>query len=137
MLYATKLGMRVFRQNVGMGYVGQVKSKSATHVTLHYPRPLHAGLCKGSSDLIGFTPLTITSEMVGSEVAIFTAIECKSKTGRTTKEQDNFLKAVRDSGGIAFVARQESDIDSGTREYIQRIDRGIQESCEKSGDESA
>tara|TARA_B100001778_G_scaffold313809_1_gene298546 strand:+ start:700 stop:1044 length:345 start_codon:yes stop_codon:yes gene_type:complete len=66
------------------------------------------GLCKGSSDLIGFRSITITQDMVGSKVAIFSAIEVKDK-GKTTVDQKNFLNIINNSGGYAGVARNIND----------------------------
>lgn len=59
----------------------------------------------GGSDLIGFTQVTVTPEMVGKRIAIFTAIEGKTKKLKATKEQQNFINQVRLSGGLAGVAR--------------------------------
>lgn len=95
---------RVFRQNVGMAWAGAAK-KSGNTVTITDARPFHAGLCKGSSDIIGWTSVEITPEMVGQKVAVFTAIECKTATGRPTPEQTNFLERVRAAGGFAGIAR--------------------------------
>lgn len=44
------------------------------------------GLCPGSSDLIGFRTITITPDMVGQQVAVFTAVEVKDR-GRPTEQQ--------------------------------------------------
>lgn len=68
-------------------------------------RIVHFGLCRGSSDLIGWTPVEITPEMVGQTVAVFTAVEVKTPKGRATKEQKNFIEQVRSAGGLAGVAR--------------------------------
>ena len=62
------------------------------------------GLCKGSSDLIGFKTITITPDMVGKEVAIFSAIEVKDK-GKATDEQKKFIDIIQNAGGIAGVAK--------------------------------
>ena len=67
------------------------------------------GLGTGSSDLIGFKIVTMTPSDIGRKVAIFTAIEVKAGKGRTTKEQDNFIRVIRESGGIAFVARSKEE----------------------------
>jgi len=66
------------------------------------------GLCKGSSDLIGFKTITITPDMVGSKVAVFSAIEVKDK-GKTTVDQRNFINIISKSGGLAGVARDIKD----------------------------
>jgi len=68
-------------------------------------RPVTFGLCKGSADLIGWTTRTVTQEMVGQQVAIFTSIEVKSTSGRVKPEQQQWLNAVQAAGGIAGIAR--------------------------------
>ncbi len=68
-------------------------------------RPVTFGLCKGSADLIGWRSVTVTPEMVGQQVAIFTSIEVKAATGRIRPEQQQWLNAVQAAGGIAGVAR--------------------------------
>ncbi len=105
MLAISKMGARVFRNNTGVGWVGRLVTKTAQFVTLADPRPLHAGLIKGSSDLIGWTPKKVTPEMVGKTVAVFTAIEVKTEKGRVTPEQVQFIEQVRKAGGIAGVVR--------------------------------
>jgi hypothetical protein len=100
---------RLFRQNVGQGWAGRLVSNDAGRVTLANARPLIAGLCTGSSDLIGWRSVVITPEMVGQAVAVFAAIEVKSATGRPTPEQTTFLQAVQAAGGIACLARSVED----------------------------
>ena len=68
-------------------------------------RPVTFGLCKGSADLIGWTVRTITAEMVGQKIAVFTSIEVKSTSGRVKPEQQQWLNAVAAAGGIAGIAR--------------------------------
>lgn len=98
----TDLGARVFRNNVGVArYEGAV---------------VKYGLCKGSSDLIGWVPLEITSAHVGKRLAVFVAIEVKTPTGRVSKDQANFLAHVAEAGGIAIVARRPEDVDEAIRE---------------------
>jgi len=59
-----------------------------------------------TSDLIGYTVVEITPDMVGKKVAVFTAIEVKRK-GATKdaryKAQENFTNQVRNNGGIASI----------------------------------
>lgn len=62
------------------------------------------GLCKGSSDLIGWRSVTITPDMVGQTLAVFTAIEVKDR-GRATDDQLRFVEVVKRSGGFAGIAR--------------------------------
>lgn len=105
MLAVSKANAVVFRNNVAMAWAGQVITRSNGMVTIDNARPLHAGLCEGSSDLIGWKSTTVTPDMVGRPVAIFVAIEVKAGKGRATKEQLNFIQRVRDAGGIAGIAR--------------------------------
>ena len=101
--------VRLFRNNVGQGWVGQLISNKNGTVTLANARPLHAGLCDGSSDLIGWKTIEITPEMVGQKIAVFTAVEIKTEKGRPTEAQNNFLSVVNRSGGIGFIARNENE----------------------------
>ncbi len=108
-------GVRIFRNNTGKAWVG----KSAVmherkqiwvnkgDVIIEQGRFFIAGLCVGSSDLIGFKSVTVTPDMVGKTVAIFIAPEIKAKTGRLSNEQKAFHKTVNDHGGIAYVATDE------------------------------
>jgi hypothetical protein len=72
-------------------------------------RPVSFGLCKGSADLIGWRTVTVTPEMVGQRIAVFTSIEVKTATGRLRPEQQQWLDAVQAAGGIAGVARSVED----------------------------
>ena len=72
-------------------------------------RPVQFGLCKGSADLIGWTTRTVTQDMVGQQIAVFTSIEVKSSSGRVKPEQQQWLNAVQAAGGIAGVARSVED----------------------------
>jgi hypothetical protein len=72
-------------------------------------RPVQFGLAVGSADLIGWRTVTITPDMVGQQVAVFTSIEVKSATGRLRPEQRQWLEAVQAAGGIAGVARSVED----------------------------
>lgn len=83
--------VRLFRNNTGA-----LKDLRGRMVTF--------GLCKGSSDLIGWRSTAITPDMVGQRLAVFVAIEVKDQ-GRPTPEQLAFIEAVRKAGGVAGVAR--------------------------------
>jgi hypothetical protein len=82
-------------------------------------RPVQFGLCKGSADLIGWRTVTVTPEMVGTAIAVFTSIEVKTATGRLRPEQQQWLDAVRAAGGIAGVARSVSDAEALLRDLAQ------------------
>lgn len=108
---------RLFRQNVGMGWqgrrlripAGRTYRVQPRDVILSDARPLEAGLCKGSHDIIGWHTVEITPDMVGQKIAVFTSIEAKDTHGRETKEQAAFGKAVQAAGGISGIARSVDD----------------------------
>lgn len=113
---ASKLGARLFRQNTGMAWVGDARRFAKPElvkvmpgdVVIRRARPFHAGIT-GMSDLGGWTPATVTAEMVGSTVALYTQVEVKAGA-RVTKEQVAWINAVREAGGRAGVARSENDL---------------------------
>ena len=70
-------------------------------VVIRQGRPLHAGLCVGSSDLIGYRQV--------DGIAQFVALEVKSATGRPTAQQVQFLDHIQASGGLAGIARSVND----------------------------
>ena len=88
--------VRMFRNNVGAA-----KTDDGRFITF--------GLCKGSSDLIGFVEKKITAEMVGKSLAVFTAIEVKTAIGKASKEQLAFIDTVKSKGGLAGIARSVDD----------------------------
>ena len=93
-LDSAKLGMILFKNEVGMAY-----TKNCF--------PIHFGLCKGSSDLIGWRTVKITQDRVGKDIAQFCAVEVKKdKNGsyRATEEQKRFIEAVNKAGGFGVVA---------------------------------
>lgn len=105
MLRASKIGARVWRNNIGV----------AT-----YPNGsvVKYGVCNpGGSDLIGFTPYKIKPEDVGKIVAIFTAPECKTAKGSTRDVQKNFIRVVCESGGISGICRSPEDYEKLVAEY--------------------
>lgn len=97
MLGLSSLTVRLWRNNCGA-----LKDSDG--------RLIHYGVANpGGSDLIGWKSVTVTPDMVGRKVAIFTAIEVKSDRGRPTPAQQNFLKCVQLDGGFAGVARSVED----------------------------
>lgn len=98
MVAASKVGARLLRNNTG-----KFQDQRGTWVAFGVGGP-------GGADLIGWRTKTVTQDMVGKPVAIFTAVEVKSGSGKLTKEQTSFLSAVMDAGGIAICARSVSDV---------------------------
>lgn len=89
----SKAGLRVFRNNCGIFFTEQ-------------GTPTRSGLCKGSGDLIGWIP----AGWIGNDRSIFLSIETKTGTGRVRPEQESWLKAVNDSGGVAIICRPGDDV---------------------------
>lgn len=87
-------------------------------------RPVRYGLCNESaiqnkniksSDLIGITPITITQEMVGQKIGVFTAIEVKKenwkfKGDERENAQLNFITWIKSLGGRAGFASSIDDM---------------------------
>lgn len=81
-----------------------------------------------SSDLIGWTPVTITPDMVGKQLAVFTSIEAKAlgfkeKENYTLRQreyaQKKWLDLVTNAGGIAGFACCEADVDKIIQEFLK------------------
>lgn len=79
-------------------------------------------LMPGASDLIGWTKIRITPNMVNSEVAIFTSFEAKTPTGRPSPEQVNFLRVVKESGGISGIVRSPSDVKKEIENWKKNVE---------------
>lgn len=104
---------RLWRNNVGTGWAGPTTKVTPGNlravsqalrpgdVVIRQARPLHAGLCVGSSDLIGYR--------VVDGVAQFVALEVKSATGRPTAQQTQFLDHINEVGGCAGIVRSVED----------------------------
>lgn len=108
-LHASKVGTTLFCNNVGM-----YRDERGNVIRF--------GLCKGSSDLIGWTPITITEDMVGSKVAVFTAVEVKlNKCGKykATESQKLFISAVLKNGGYAGVADCNEDFEKIVNKVLE------------------
>ena len=91
--------IRLWRNNIGKAKI------HGAIVNFGIPGP-------GGSDLIGFKTITITSEHVGKKIAVFAAVECKSATGKPSKEQTAFINFINESGGMAGIARSPEEAQS-------------------------
>ena len=109
MLALSRAKTKIFRNNVGVGLQGKSYRRPSGDIVIENPRPLHAGLCVGSSDLIGWQSVVVTPEMVGTTVAIFTAVEVKQPKKKPTEMQQNFINVVLEAGGYAGVATSDLD----------------------------
>lgn len=121
MVEASKGGDRLFRNNVGSAWTGKTNKLADGRLLIENPRPVTFGLCKGSSDLVGWTLVKVTEDMVGKTVPVFTACEVKFGKGKPTTEQKNFVKYIRSIGGLATVAWSFDDFIKEKKEWIKRI----------------
>lgn len=114
--------VRIFNVPTGVFWQGEIvkHDRRTGLLILMKARRVTAGLCPGGSDQIGWTTIEITPEMVGSRIAVFTAIECKRQDGRASEEQVHFIQTVSSAGGFAGIARSPEEalgiIQSGERE---------------------
>lgn len=89
-------------------------------VVVRDAKPLHAGLMKGSGDGIGWSTVTVTPDMVGRQIAVFTSAETKSSTGRVRPEQQTWHNNVSNAGGISAIVRDPDDLRYAVEEFIGR-----------------
>lgn len=105
----------LFRVNTGKAWVGTGGAPQRLtngSVVLPNARPISLGFAdpsgnpiEGTSDLLGWTSIEITPDMVGRRVAVFTAIEMKATGGGHKRAgQKNFVARVLAAGGIAGFA---------------------------------
>lgn len=100
MLRCSKMGITTWRNNTGLAWTGSETQKQGRNLLIIDYRPIHFGLCKGSSDLIGIGP--------GGQ---FLGIEVKRKGGRVSAEQQRFLDFLNNSGARGIAAWSLDDLD--------------------------
>lgn len=112
LMHATKRGHRLWRFNVGLFWAGRDEDMGGGKILLHGARRVHCGKA-GMSDLMGWTAVEVTPEMVGKTLPVFTAIEVKpEKRGVEGKKQDDWIAMVKSHGGIAGFSRSLEGYDS-------------------------
>jgi hypothetical protein len=118
MLEHSKIGSRLFRANSGRGWAGKSVgpfknpgniSVEPGDILIKKARPFN-GMQAGTSDLIGWTTIQITPDMVGKSAAIYTAAEVKAGSTRTTRQQTAYVRTVNEAGGIGVIARKLEDL---------------------------
>ena len=91
----SRADVRLFRNNTAGAWAGEVIGRTPHSITLLNPYPIHAGLFKGSADLIGIVAPT----------GRFLSLEIKSATGRPRPEQIVWRDNILRFGGIAGIVR--------------------------------
>jgi len=101
---------KYFRVNTGRAWTGnKIARLKDGSILVNDPRPFQTGLPAGTPDLIGWTEVTITPEMVGQKMAVFTGIEVKAAKGKPSEPQYNFIHTIKEGGGISGVAYSVDD----------------------------
>lgn len=93
--------LRLWRNNTSAAFVGRPAGRTADgHLVLAGGTPIQAGLCVGSSDLVGIGE---GGQFLGLEV----------KYGRTPLEehQERWLELITKLGGCTAVVRSVADVD--------------------------
>ncbi|MBU2703902.1 hypothetical protein Ga0466249_005052 [Sporomusaceae bacterium BoRhaA] len=104
-----------FRINVGFAWTGnKIIHNGDGSKTIKDPRPFatfgaQTKQYKGFSDVFVVMPTVITPDMVGQKIARIGFLEIKTKTGRPTKEQLDFISLMQSKGASAGVARSVED----------------------------
>lgn len=115
----SRVGARLFVMTTGRFWAGQVvhtakeTGKYAINlrmgdIILRNPRPVNVGF-EGLSDLAGYTPVTITQDMVGQTLPVLTVCEVKAGKDRPTPKQLQVIDVVKRAGGRAGIARSVDD----------------------------
>ena len=105
----------LFRLNTGKGIVsggGKIQWLQDGTALVPFARPISLGFgmpngdaLVGASDLIGWTVVTVTQEMVGKRLAVLTAVETKASGGGHKRDaQKVFIENVKRAGGLAGFA---------------------------------
>jgi len=116
LLMASRIGARLYRRNVGMGWIGQsvvIKKREMVmlapgDVLIRNARPFHNGEA-GQFDTWGWKPVTITADMVGTTIAQHVEIEIKFGKDRMSSEQEKWGSFCAKNGVRAGVARTVED----------------------------
>lgn len=108
---------RLWRNATGTYHAGKVVARGPKKVTL---RPgdvvlrggttVHAGLCVGSSDLVGIVSVPVRILPPDGVVGLFAGIELKVPGNGAKPHQRKWLDVIRDLGGVAGVAHSAEEI---------------------------
>ena len=90
--------MRMFRTNSGMGWAGKSVRKGDM-IIIKNPFPLHC-MPEGWPDITGWETVTITPDMVGQKIAVFSVVEVKTGRLKLSDEQNKFKDLIQRMGGI-------------------------------------
>lgn len=108
-----QLGTILFRANVGAAWSGdKIEKLPDGAIKIHKPRRFRSGLPTGFPDLFGLQTIEVTSDMIGQRIAIFTAFEVKTQTGRVRPEQQHMIECLGTAGARAGIVRSIEDVNN-------------------------
>lgn len=102
--------VRVFRNHVGL-----IKDEKGKYHK--------AGLMTGSADLIGYAKVTITQDMVGKTIPVFTSLEVKTNKGKQHEAQLKWQNGMRKINAIHGVVRSPNDAEQILNSWIQEQEK--------------
>lgn len=97
-------GVRLFRNQVGAGWMGKMTQRDIGVVTL---RPGDVVLRNARFTKFGLAPGS--SDFVGWDHGTFLSVEMKTLIGKARRDQENWLHQVATNGGIARIVRDPDD----------------------------
>ena len=118
MLQWTREGRgRLFKNESGRAWQGRVTDERMVDrslvVEIFHAHMIKFGLFPGSSDLIGWEIAEYIDvdkrKMTPVRLAVFCAVEVKTKSDRLKPEQENWLRVVTLQGGRGYIAREAGD----------------------------
>lgn len=98
--------VRVFRN-----HVGAVKDQKGTWHQFGLPR--------GSADLVGYSKIEVTQDMVGKTIPVFTSLEVKTNKGKQHEAQLKWEAGMRKINAIHGVVRTPDDAEQIVNNWIQ------------------
>lgn len=130
------LSCTLYRVNTGRGVIsglgpngvtklsdGAALVKAARPIALGYADP-KGDPVKGTADLNGWTTLTITPEMVGKKIAVYTSVETKrTKGGRVSPDQLAWQQKITRAGGIGIIANSPNSAREAFQNWIDTLAR--------------
>jgi hypothetical protein len=124
--------IRLFRNNVGAGWVGEVVKwrDRFGQEHIHHPdgtvRILHGrrikfGLINGASDTVGAVSVLVTPAMVGKTIGVALCVEAKTEKGVAKRHQEIFLAQAIRMGCIAGIARNPEELNNLIASWLRRF----------------
>ena len=142
-------GLRLWNNPVGHGLSGKIPNemqmaqykrligalpdpsdmsqRTANYSIVFGARRIQYGLKVGSSDKIGIKKITITPEMVGSEIGVFVGVEVKKEgwrpPGKSKHHQDqlSWARLINSFGGVAGIVSSAKEAKGLILDYIDGL----------------